>query len=123
MLAAVILAAQPGRRCSGSCPSSRRRADGPAGRAPGSAWLEPRTLLIGVMVLALALTEGTANDWLALALQDGYDVARWLAVLGFGGFVAAMTLGRLVGPVLLDRYGRVPVLWAHHGRRRRRACC
>jgi MFS family permease len=64
------------------------------------------------MVLALALTEGTANDWLAVALQDGYDVERWLAVLGFGGFVAAMTLGRLVGPVLLDRHGRVPVLWA-----------
>jgi MFS family permease len=80
--------------------------------ARGRAWLEPRTLLIGVMVLALALTEGTANDWLAVALQDGYDVARWLAVLGFGGFVAAMTLGRVVGPGLLDRHGRVPVLWA-----------
>ncbi|MGI9157848.1 MAG: MFS transporter [Marmoricola sp.] len=75
------------------------------------AWLEPRTLLIGVMVLALALTEGTANDWLAVALRDGYDIARWLAVLGFGGFVAAMTLGRLVGPAALDRFGRVPVLW------------
>jgi len=83
-----------------------------APEARGGAWLEPRTLLIGVMVLALALTEGTANDWLAVALQDGYDVARWLAVLGFGGFVAAMTLGRLVGPALLDRHGRVPVLWA-----------
>ena len=34
------------------------------------AWLEPRTLLIGMMVLAFALTEGTANDWLALALQS-----------------------------------------------------
>ncbi|MDQ6642534.1 MAG: MFS transporter [Actinomycetota bacterium] len=77
----------------------------------GRAWLEPRTLLVGVMVLSLALTEGTANDWLAVALQDGYDVQRWLAVLGFGGFVTAMTLGRLGGPALLDRYGRVRVLW------------
>ncbi len=75
------------------------------------AWLEPRTLLVGLMVLALALTEGTANDWLALALQDGYDVARWLGVLGFAGFVVAMTGGRLAGPVLLDRFGRAPVLW------------
>ena len=39
------------------------------------AWREPRTLLIGLMVLALALAEGTANDWLALALVDGDDVA------------------------------------------------
>lgn len=76
-----------------------------------SAWTEPRTLLIGLMVLALALTEGTANDWLALALVDGYDVEEWVGVAGFAVFVTAMTAGRLVGPVLLDRFGRVPVLW------------
>ena len=76
-----------------------------------SAWREPRTLLIGLMVLALALTEGTANDWLALALVDGYDVEHWVGVTGFAVFVTAMTAGRMVGPVLLDRFGRVPVLW------------
>ena len=76
------------------------------------AWREPRTLLIGLMVLALALTEGTANDWLALALVDGYGVEHWVGVAGFGIFVCAMTAGRLWGPVLLDRFGRVPVLWA-----------
>jgi fucose permease len=77
-----------------------------------TAWREPRTLLIGLMVLALAMTEGTANDWLALALVDGYGVEEWVGVAGFAVFVAAMTSGRLVGPVLLDRWGRVPVLWA-----------
>ena len=76
------------------------------------AWREPRTLLIGFMVLALALTEGTANDWLALALVDGYGVERWVGVTGFAVFVASMTLGRLVGPPLLDRFGRAPVLWS-----------
>lgn len=75
------------------------------------AWLEPRTLLIGLMVFALALTEGTANDWLAIALIDGHDTPHWLGVAGFGVFVTAMTTGRIVGPLLLDRYGRVPVLW------------
>ena len=89
----------------------RRRHAGTGGSAL-AAWLEPRTLLIGLMVLALALTEGTANDWLAVALIDGYDIPRWLGVAGFALFVTAMTAGRLVGPVLLDRYGRVPVLWA-----------
>jgi MFS family permease len=76
-----------------------------------AAWREPRTLLIGLMVFALAVTEGTANDWLAVALIDGYDVAHWVGVAGFGLFVTAMTTGRLVGPVLLDRHGRTPVLW------------
>lgn len=77
-----------------------------------TAWREPRTLLVGLMVLALALTEGTANDWLALALVDGYDVDRWVGVAGFAVFVTAMTAGRLSGGVLLDRFGRVPVLWS-----------
>ncbi|MDI6909674.1 MFS transporter [Nocardioides sp.] len=77
-----------------------------------SAWLEPRTLAIGVMVLAFALTEGSANDWLALALVDGYDTEHWVGVAGFSLFVTAMTAGRLVGSTALDRFGRAPVLWA-----------
>jgi fucose permease len=76
-----------------------------------AAWREPRTLLIGLMVFALAVTEGSANDWLAVALIDGYDVAHWVGIAGFGLFVAAMTTGRVVGPVVLDRHGRAPVLW------------
>ncbi len=76
----------------------------------GSAWLEPRTVAIGAMVLAFTLAEGSANDWLALALVDGYDARHFVGVGGFALFVVAMTAGRLVGPVLLDRFGRVPVL-------------
>lgn len=76
------------------------------------AWLEPRTLLIGLMVLALAMTEGTANDWLAVALVDGHDVSHAVGVAGFAVFVAAMTAGRFVGTGLIDRHGRVTVLWS-----------
>jgi fucose permease len=75
------------------------------------AWLEPRTLLIGVMVLALAMTEGTANDWLAVALVDGHDVSHATGVAGFAVFVLAMTAGRFAGTDLIDRFGRVVVLW------------
>ncbi|MBM6404241.1 MFS transporter [Phycicoccus sp. CSK15P-2] len=75
-----------------------------------SAWLEPRTLLIGVVVLAAAATEGTANDWLAVALVDGYDQPEWVGVLGFAAFLTFMTLGRLAGTRALDAYGRLPVL-------------
>ena len=77
-----------------------------------SAWREPRTLAIGIMVLAFATVEGSANDWLSLALIDGYSVESWVGVAGFSVFVTSMTLGRLVGPVALDRFGRAPVLWA-----------
>jgi MFS family permease len=75
-----------------------------------SAWLEPRTIAIGAMVLAFTLAEGSANDWLALALVDGYDARHFVGVAGFALFVSAMTTGRLLGPLLLDRFGRVPVL-------------
>jgi MFS family permease len=77
-----------------------------------SAWLEPRTLAIGLMVLAFTLAEGAANDWLALSLIDGYDARHWVGVLGFAAFVASMTLGRLGGPVVLDRFGRAPSMLA-----------
>lgn len=83
----------------------------PPAQRPVSAWREPRTLAIGVMVLSFAIVEGSANDWLSLALIDGYDVRHWVGVAGFSAFVCAMTVGRLLGPVLLDRFGRAPVLW------------
>lgn len=91
----------------GSDGGAERRA-----RHPLRAWLEVRTLLIGLMVLAMALTEGVANDWLAVALVDGYDVPAWLGASGFALFVTAMTTGRVLGTVLLDRFGRLPVLWS-----------
>lgn len=79
-------------------------------RAAMQAWLEPRTLLIGVVVLAAALTEGSANDWVSLAVVDGFSTGEALGALAFGVFVAAMTSMRWFGGVLLDRRGRVVVL-------------
>lgn len=79
-------------------------------RAQLAAWREPRTLLIGVLVLGMAFAEGSANDWLALAMTDdrGFDDAQ--GALMFGVFTVAMTIGRVAGVPLLDRFGRVPVL-------------
>ncbi|TDD65644.1 MFS transporter [Jiangella aurantiaca] len=75
-----------------------------------TAWREPRTLLIGLMVLCAALIEGIANDWLALGLVDGYEVSNAVGAVGFAVFLAAMTAGRTVGTQLVDRFGRLPVL-------------
>src|SRR6476659_1685117 len=74
------------------------------------AWQEPRTLVIGLFVLAFAFAEGTGNDWIGIALIDGYGTTPAVGTLGFATFLAAMTAGRWFGPSLLDRYGRVVVL-------------
>ena len=76
-------------------------------RNPLAAWKEPRTLLIGVFVLCMAFTEGTGNDWLAVAVLDGYGTSPVVGPLIFAAFLAAMTLGRWFGPELIDRFGRV----------------
>lgn len=83
---------------------------GAVARRAFGAWLEPRTLLIGLVVLAAALTEGSANDWVALAVVDGFGTDDTVGALVFGVFVAAMTAMRFLGTNLLDRYGRVTVL-------------
>ncbi len=75
-------------------------------------WKDPRTLLIGLIVLGMAFAEGSANDWLSLAAVEGHGVDRATGAVVFGVFVTAMTVGRLTGPRVLDRYGRVPVLRA-----------
>lgn len=75
-----------------------------------SAWLEPRTLLIGLVVLAAAFTEGTANDWMAVAFVDGHAVSNAFGVVALAVFLIFMTAGRILGTGLLDRYGRVAVL-------------
>ena len=75
-----------------------------------SFWREPRTLLVGLFVLAFAFAEGAGNDWVGVALIDDYGTQPALGTLGFAVFLTAMTIGRWFGPGLLDRYGRVPVV-------------
>jgi hypothetical protein len=75
-----------------------------------AAWRERRTVLLGVLVLCMTLSEGSANDWLALGMVDGYRVPPAAAAAGYAVFTAAMTLTRLAGTALLDRWGRVVTL-------------
>ncbi|MFF5180877.1 MFS transporter [Micromonospora sp. NPDC000316] len=84
-------------------PAARRRAQ-------LAAWREPRTLLIGLFVLVMAFTEGSANDWLAVAFVDGRELSEAAGAAVFGVFVVGMTIGRTVGTIALDRWGRVRVL-------------
>ncbi len=89
------------------------RTAGAGGGRPGSVlsvWTERRTLLIGVVVLAASLSEGSANTWLSLAVVDGFDRPESMGGVVLGLFVAAMTVVRLLGTRLIDRFGRVVVL-------------
>ena len=79
-------------------------------RKIAQAWRDRRTLLLGVLVLGLALAEGAAGDWVALALADGHGQSDAAGAAGYGLFVTFMTIGRFAGTVLLDRFGRVPVM-------------
>lgn len=85
------------------------RQDG-ARTSVAAVWRNGRTLLVGVMVLAFAFTEGVANDWMAVAVVDGLGSSDAVGAIAFGCFVAAMTLARLIGGTGLDRWGRVAVL-------------
>ncbi|UFU02457.1 MFS transporter [Ruania suaedae] len=73
-------------------------------------WFERRTLLVGLVVLAAALTEGAANDWLALAVVDGFDAPNEVGAIGLAIFLLGMTAMRFLGTALLNRFGRVVVL-------------
>ncbi len=73
-------------------------------------WSEPRTLIIGLVVLAFAFSEGSGNDWIGVCLIDSYHAPAAIGTLGFAAFLTAMTTGRWFGTGLLDRYGRVAVL-------------
>ncbi|WP_345375532.1 MFS transporter [Promicromonospora umidemergens] len=89
-----------------------RRADG-ASRAEvrrPTVWRDSRLLLIGVVVLAMAFAEGSANDWLPLLMVDGHGVSATSGSLVYAGFALAMTVGRFAGGPFVVRYGRAAVL-------------
>jgi len=70
-------------------------------------WRDARLMLIGVVMLGMAFAEGAANDWIALATVDGHHQSNAAGAVFLGIFVAAMTVGRMLGGPLIDRYGRV----------------
>ena len=78
-----------------------------AGRALLRAWREPRTLVIGVLVMAISFAEGAGMDWIGVAAVDGYGASPALSSLAFAAFVTGVTATRLLATPALLRYGRV----------------
>jgi fucose permease len=91
-------------------PDEEQATERPDFRERMAVWLEPRTLLIGLIMLGMAFAEGSANDWLAIGFHDDRGLSDGQAALVFGAFTVAMTTGRIAGVPLLNRLGRVAVL-------------
>jgi predicted MFS family arabinose efflux permease len=75
-----------------------------------SAWKEPRTYALGVIMLGMAFAEGGANDWLALGIVEGHEADAALGAAGLTVFSISMTVVRVFGGPLVDRFGRVATL-------------
>lgn len=82
------------------------------GRALLAVWGDPQTLLIGVIVFGAALSEGTANNWVSLAVVDSFDAAESDGALTISVFLVAQTVVRLIGGPAIDRFGRLTMLRA-----------
>lgn len=111
VVAVLAIANVPAREVALDAPADEERAHWRERlHASLAAWKEPRTYTLGVIMLGMAFAEGSANDWLPSAVVYGHgglesDGAAVLAV-----FSVAMTIGRLAGGPVVDRFGRVIVL-------------
>lgn len=75
-----------------------------------SAWREPRTYALGVVMLGMAFAEGGANDWLALGVAEDHAGGTAMGAAALTVFSVCMTAVRIFGGPLVDRFGRVLVL-------------
>lgn len=70
-------------------------------------WREPRIYAIGIIMLGMAFAEGSATDWLAIAVVDGHGASQATGAIALTVFSVSMTLVRIVGGPVVDRIGRV----------------
>jgi MFS family permease len=70
-------------------------------------WLDWRLLLIGVVMLGVEIGEGSANNWLTLAVHNDHGQTAAVAALFFTVFAAGEALTRIFGGPVVDRLGRV----------------
>ncbi len=70
-------------------------------------WADWRLLLIGVVMLGVELGEGSANNWLTLAVHNDHHQTAAIAALFFTAFAAGEALARIFAGPVVDRLGRV----------------
>ncbi len=109
---AVVIAAA----AFGTAPGIPRGSHAPAGPPEGRraklaqwlrGWLDWRLLLIGLVMLGVELGEGSANNWLTLAVRNDHGQTAAVAAVFFTAFAAGEALARIFGGPIVDRLGRV----------------
>lgn len=73
-------------------------------------WTDRRLLLIGIVLFGVEFGEGSANNWLALAVKQDHGQTAALAALFLALFAVSEMSARVVAGPLVDRFGRVRML-------------
>jgi MFS family permease len=81
-------------------------------RSGGPAFALPHgiVLLIGALCFVLFLTEGAVLDWSAVFLTSVRGMEKSYAGLGYAAFATTMTIGRLTGDRVVQRFGGTRVI-------------
>ncbi|SFV38074.1 Fucose permease [Devosia crocina] len=71
----------------------------------------PTLATLGLVAFGLGagLTEGASRAWSIIYLRDSFDVPPFVESLALPALLVAMTLGRLVADLFIDRFGPVRI--------------
>ena len=86
-------------------PGSLPQQPAPRERRPLFALPDKTLAKYGLISFASMACEGTMIDWSGIYLQKAVHTSREVATLGFTTYMIAMTLGRLTGDRITNRYG------------------
>jgi MFS family permease len=67
-------------------------------------------LVVGLLGLCAALSEGSAGDWGAVLARDTFDATPFVSTLPYICFSAAMVIGRLMGDRLAAKFGPMKLI-------------
>ena len=67
-------------------------------------------LVVGLLGLCAALSEGSAGDWGAVLARDTFDATPFISTLPYICFSAAMVIGRLMGDRLAVQFGPMKLI-------------
>ncbi|MGV3460747.1 MAG: MFS transporter [Flavobacterium sp.] len=71
---------------------------------------DPMLLWLGVMAFCCMVSEGIMFDWSGVYFKDVVHVPESLTTLGFTAFMVMMALGRFMGDIVIQKFGRKKVL-------------
>lgn len=69
-----------------------------------------QVILIGCLMFVCFLCEGAIADWSAIYMKEAHGVGPIVAVLAYMIFNGCMTVGRLTGDKVIQRFGSIPTL-------------